>query len=136
MWAFARAARNAGRAAHLDDSVVVGVGLGSVARGIRAQSVFKSPSSSWRRSSRRACCSARQMAARRRTAGKTGMIAYGLGIGLAGSLMGVSGGSMSTMVLTLYGKPIMRRSAPRRGWRALTIAGPPATCWPGCRTRR
>src|ERR1044072_6601229 len=38
--------------------------------------------------------------------GRAGMIAYGLGIGLAGSLMGVSGGSMSTMVLTLYGKPI------------------------------
>jgi uncharacterized membrane protein YfcA len=38
--------------------------------------------------------------------GRAGMSAYGFGIGLAGSLMGVSGGSMSTMVLTLYGKPI------------------------------
>jgi uncharacterized membrane protein YfcA len=38
--------------------------------------------------------------------GRAGMSAYGFGIGLAGALMGVSGGSMSTMVLTLYGKPI------------------------------
>jgi uncharacterized membrane protein YfcA len=38
--------------------------------------------------------------------GRAGMIVYGLGIGLASSLMGVSGGSMSTMVLTLFGKPI------------------------------
>ena len=34
------------------------------------------------------------------------MSVYGFGIGLAGSLMGVSGGSLSNIVLTLYGKPI------------------------------
>ena len=34
------------------------------------------------------------------------MILYGFGIGLAGSLMGVSGGSLSNIVLTLYGKSI------------------------------
>jgi uncharacterized protein len=34
------------------------------------------------------------------------MQAYGFAIGLAASLMGVSGGSLSAMVLTLYGKPI------------------------------
>jgi uncharacterized membrane protein YfcA len=35
-----------------------------------------------------------------------GMTAYGFAIGVATALMGVSGGSMFTMVLTLYGKPI------------------------------
>ena len=34
------------------------------------------------------------------------MSSYGFVIGLASSLMGVSGGSLVTMVLTLYGKPI------------------------------
>ncbi len=38
--------------------------------------------------------------------GPVPMTAYGFGIGLAGSLMGVSGGSLSNMVLTLYGKSI------------------------------
>jgi uncharacterized membrane protein YfcA len=52
------------------------------------------------------------------------MAAYGLGIGLAGSLMGVSGGSMSTMVLTLYGKPIHAAVGTAAGLGVpLTIAG-------------
>lgn len=56
--------------------------------------------------------------------GTTGMVAYGLGIGLAGSLMGVSGGSMSTMVLTLYGKPIHAAVGTAAGLGVpLTIAG-------------
>jgi uncharacterized membrane protein YfcA len=56
--------------------------------------------------------------------GRPGMIAYGLGIGLAGSLMGVSGGSMSTMVLTLYGKPIHAAVGTAAGLGVpLTIAG-------------
>jgi uncharacterized protein len=56
--------------------------------------------------------------------GKTGMIAYGLGIGVAGSLMGVSGGSMSTMVLTLYGKSIHAAVGTAAGLGVpLTIAG-------------
>ena len=56
--------------------------------------------------------------------GRAGMIAYGLGIGLAGSLMGVSGGSMSTMVLTLYGKPIHAAVGTAAGLGVpLTIAG-------------
>src|ERR1700733_10153951 len=38
--------------------------------------------------------------------GPVPMTAYGFAIGLAGSLMGVSGGSLSNLVLTLYGKPI------------------------------
>jgi len=56
--------------------------------------------------------------------GRAAMIAYGLGIGLAGSLMGVSGGSMSTMVLTLYGKPIHAAVGTAAGLGVpLTIAG-------------
>ena len=56
--------------------------------------------------------------------GRAGMIAYGLGIGLAGSLMGVSGGSMSTMVLTLYGKPIHAAVGTAAGLGVpLTVAG-------------
>src|SRR5271167_4830582 len=38
--------------------------------------------------------------------GTVPMTLYGFGIGLAGALMGVSGGSLSNIVLTLYGKPI------------------------------
>jgi uncharacterized membrane protein YfcA len=56
--------------------------------------------------------------------GRMGMTAYGLGIGLASSLMGVSGGSMSTMVLTLYGKPIHAAVGTAAGLGVpLTIAG-------------
>lgn len=56
--------------------------------------------------------------------GRIAMIAYGLGIGLASSLMGVSGGSMSTMVLTLYGKPIHAAVGTAAGLGVpLTIAG-------------
>jgi uncharacterized membrane protein YfcA len=52
------------------------------------------------------------------------MTAYGLGIGLASSLMGVSGGSMSGMVLTLYGKPIHSAVGTAAGLGVpLTIAG-------------
>jgi uncharacterized protein len=43
------------------------------------------------------------------------MTAYGFGIGLAGSLMGVSGGSLSNIVLTLYGKPIHNAVATSSG---------------------
>src|SRR5262249_11835014 len=38
--------------------------------------------------------------------GPVGMTAYGVCVGLASSLMGISGGSVSNMILTLYGKPI------------------------------
>jgi uncharacterized membrane protein YfcA len=56
--------------------------------------------------------------------GRPAMIAYGLGIGLASSLMGVSGGSMSTMVLTLYGKPIHAAVGTAAGLGVpITIAG-------------
>ena len=38
--------------------------------------------------------------------GRTMMTGYGFLIGLASSLMGISGGSLATMVMTVYGKPI------------------------------
>jgi len=52
------------------------------------------------------------------------MSVYGFGIGLAGSLMGVSGGSLSNMVLTLYGKPIHNAVATSAGLGVpITIVG-------------
>jgi uncharacterized protein len=38
--------------------------------------------------------------------GATAMTGYGFAIGLGSSLMGIAGGSLVTMTLTLYGKPI------------------------------
>jgi uncharacterized membrane protein YfcA len=52
------------------------------------------------------------------------MRVYGFGIGLAGSLMGVSGGSLSNIVLTLYGKPIHNAVATSAGLGVpITIVG-------------
>jgi uncharacterized protein len=52
------------------------------------------------------------------------MALYGFGIGLGGSLMGVSGGALSTIVLTLYGKPIHNAVATSAGIGVpITIAG-------------
>ncbi|HTV27564.1 MAG TPA: sulfite exporter TauE/SafE family protein [Xanthobacteraceae bacterium] len=49
---------------------------------------------------------------------------YGFVIGLAGSLMGVSGGSLSNIVLTLYGKPIHNAVATSSGLGVpITIVG-------------
>ena len=45
------------------------------------------------------------------------MTVYGFLIGLASSLMGVSGGSVSNMILTLYGKPIHNAVATSAGAR-------------------
>ena len=47
--------------------------------------------------------------------GRPAMICYGLAIGLGSSLMGISGGSLATMVLTLYGKPIHNAVATSAG---------------------
>jgi uncharacterized membrane protein YfcA len=47
--------------------------------------------------------------------GTVPMTLYGFGIGLAGSLMGVSGGSLSNIVLTLYGKTIHQAVATSAG---------------------
>jgi uncharacterized protein len=52
------------------------------------------------------------------------MTLYGFAIGLCGSLMGVSGGALSTIVLTVYGKPIHNAVATSAGIGVpITIAG-------------
>jgi uncharacterized protein len=56
--------------------------------------------------------------------GPVPMTFYGFGIGLAGSLMGVSGGSLSNIVLTLYGKSIHQAVATSAGLGVpITIVG-------------
>ena len=47
--------------------------------------------------------------------GRAGMMVYGFLVGLASSLMGISGGSLSNMILTLYGTPIHRAVATSAG---------------------
>jgi uncharacterized membrane protein YfcA len=47
--------------------------------------------------------------------GRAGMVGYGFLIGLGSALMGISGGSLATMVLTLYGKPIHNAVATAAG---------------------
>jgi uncharacterized membrane protein YfcA len=52
------------------------------------------------------------------------MAGYGFLVGLASSLMGVSGGSLATMLLTLYGRPIHNAVATSAGVGVpITIAG-------------
>ena len=56
--------------------------------------------------------------------GPAGMTAYGVCVGLASSLMGISGGSVSNMILTLYGKPIHKAVATSAGLGVpITIVG-------------
>jgi uncharacterized protein len=56
--------------------------------------------------------------------GAVPMTLYGFGIGLAGSLMGISGGSLSNIVLTLYGKSIHQAVATSAGLGVpITVAG-------------
>ncbi len=47
--------------------------------------------------------------------GRAAMAAYGFAIGLGSALMGISGGSLATAVLTLYGKPIHNAVATSAG---------------------
>jgi uncharacterized protein len=69
--------------------------------------------------------------------GPTPMTLYGFGIGFCGSLIGVSGGAISTIVLTLYGKPIHNAVATSSGVAVpITIAGAIALSSPVCRIRR
>ncbi len=57
-------------------------------------------------------------------AGAVPMTLYGFAIGLGGALMGVSGGTLSTIVLTVYGKPIHNAVATSAGLGVpITIAG-------------
>jgi uncharacterized membrane protein YfcA len=56
--------------------------------------------------------------------GRLAMTGYGFLIGLASSLMGISGGSLATMVLTFYGKPIHNAVATSAGVGVpITLAG-------------
>lgn len=56
--------------------------------------------------------------------GRPAMTAYGFAIGLGSSLMGIAGGSLATMVLTLYRVPIHRAVATAAGLGVpITIAG-------------
>jgi uncharacterized membrane protein YfcA len=53
-----------------------------------------------------------------------GLKAYGFVVGLCSALMGVSGGSVSNMILTMHGKPILRAVATSAGLGVpITIAG-------------
>ena len=47
--------------------------------------------------------------------GRPAMIGYGVAIGFGSSLMGISGGGLATMVLTLYGRPIHNAVATSAG---------------------
>lgn len=47
--------------------------------------------------------------------GGFGLRAYGFAIGLASALMGIGGGALSTLVLTLYGRPIHQAVATSSG---------------------
>jgi uncharacterized protein len=47
--------------------------------------------------------------------GRVPMTLYGFSIGFCGTLMGVSGGAISTIILTLYGKPIHNAIATSSG---------------------
>ena len=56
--------------------------------------------------------------------GAAAMRSYGFVIGLASSLMGIAGGSLVTMVLTLYGRPIHNAVATAAGLGVpITVAG-------------
>jgi uncharacterized protein len=56
--------------------------------------------------------------------GRAGMAGFGFLVGLASSLMGISGGSLVTMILTLYGKPIHNAVATSAGLGVpITMAG-------------
>ena len=56
--------------------------------------------------------------------GRLAMTAWGFVIGLASSLMGISGGSLGTMMLTLCGKPLHNAVATSAGIGVpITIAG-------------
>jgi uncharacterized membrane protein YfcA len=64
--------------------------------------------------------------------GRPVMSTYGFIVGLGSSLMGISGGSLVTMILTLYGKPIHNAVATSAGIGVpITIAGTLGYCLAG-----
>jgi len=68
--------------------------------------------------------------------GRMGMTAWGFVVGLSSSLMGTSGGSVSNVILTLYGKSIHQASRPRpRSACRSRSPAQSATCSADCRSR-
>src|SRR4029077_6794 len=64
--------------------------------------------------------------------GRAAMTGFGFIVGLASTLMGISGGSLATLVLTLYGKPIHNAVATSAGIGVpITIAGTIGYCVAG-----
>jgi uncharacterized membrane protein YfcA len=64
--------------------------------------------------------------------GRAAMTGYGFAVGLGSSLMGISGGSLVTLILTLYGKPIHNTVATASGVGVpITIAGAIGYCLAG-----
>ncbi len=64
--------------------------------------------------------------------GRRAMVGYGFVIGLGSSLMGISGGSLVTMILTLYGKGIHNAVATAAGLGVpITVAGAIGYCLAG-----
>ena len=64
--------------------------------------------------------------------GRAVMTGYGFVVGLASSLMGIGGGSLVTMILTLYGKPIHNSVATSAGIGVpITLAGTLGYCLAG-----
>ena len=56
--------------------------------------------------------------------GRIGMMGYGFCVGLCSALMGISGGSVSNMILTLHGKPLHNAVATSAGLGVpITVAG-------------
>jgi uncharacterized protein len=56
--------------------------------------------------------------------GRLGMIGYGFFVGLAAALMGISGGSIANMILTLHGVPMHKAVATSAGLGVpITVAG-------------
>jgi len=104
---------------------IVGVGVGSIAAALAPATVFKLAfvviasviaakllfgRESWRLADE--------------LPGGAGMAGYGFLVGLCSSLMGVSGGSVSNMILTLHGKPLHNAVATSAGLGVpITIAG-------------
>ena len=72
----------------------------------------------------------------KRLPGRGPMLFYGYLVGLCSSLMGVSGGSVSNMILTLYGTSIHAAVATSAGLGVpIAVAGTIGLCWPACPVR-
>jgi uncharacterized protein len=72
----------------------------------------------------------------RQLPGRLAMTGCGFIVGLASSLMGISGGSLATMAMTLYGLPIHNAVRPRQASAFPSrLPARSAIYSPGCRTR-